>query len=125
LANPWWKKIADLEAGFSELRKERGDITSEQPENATIDERTTGGATRESKAEKHQQRWHLPSDTTNTLVASALGVVVAADHVPRNAADYGGIGVTLVAFGAAGVAWAREHMKNRKAKNDTGDRPQG
>lgn len=118
-------KVADLEARFSELRKERGDIIGEQPKNATIDERTTGGATRESKAEKHQQRWHLPSDVTNSLVASALGVVVAADHVPHNAADYGGIGVTVVAFGAAGVAWVREHMKNGKAKNDAGDRPQG
>jgi hypothetical protein len=114
-------KIAELESRLDKQGSERGDRDGEQSKNSSIDGRTAGGAVREAKAEKPQQGWHLPSDATNSVVAAAIGVAIALDHVPHDAADYGGIGVAVAALSASGVAWVRERMKHRKAKNDEGD----
>ena len=119
-------QIRELRDSIGELVKERADEGGEQGrENNALDERSSGKREDDSERGKRERGWHLPSDTANTVVATAVGVGVALDHIPRNAADYGGIGVATAAFTAAGVAWIRERMKARREKNDAGNRPEG
>jgi hypothetical protein len=123
-----WKKVAnqdrqlaELKAGFDELRKEHQLHASAQQPSAEIGARAGGGPVERGHRAQPERRWHLPTDAANNLLALAAGgaVTTAAEYVPHVSPAYAGMGATGLAIGAGTVAWWREH---RKGRNDAGHR---
>jgi hypothetical protein len=120
-----WKKIAaqdrqlaDLKAGFGELRREREQPGGEAKAAARIGDRAGGGPASDAHRESPKQGWRLPSDAKIGFgVAVAGGIATtAADFVRYIPAETAGIGATALGVWAAGVAVWRE----RKKENDAG-----
>jgi hypothetical protein len=85
---------------------------TERPSGA-ITARERGGANEATERARPEHGWRLPADTSLALGAASVGgaASIAAEYARYIPQTYATIGATVLAVGAAGVAWWRERRK--------------
>jgi cell division protein FtsB len=109
----------DLQRGFSalEARLERIEQTSTDKPSGDIVDRAHGGLDADSERPEHEQKRRLPSDEALLFGATGIGgaVTTAAYYLSYIRPDVAGITASLLATGAAGVAWMHKRREARHA----------